>query len=118
MTSDEVWDLLGVISSFDRRKLNPADGPAWEAVVGDLPFGECRDAVVAHYRTRREWIMPADIRNAVKALVTERLNRNPVRPPPPELTDDPQAYIQALKGNISAAVANGDAPRAIEGGHE
>ena len=120
MTSDEVWDLLGVIAGIDHRTLGEKDGEIWEAMVGDLDFGDALAAVGAYYREQREWIMPADIRAAVRAMQTERIERSPVPPPPAELTDDPQAYIAALRRSTIAAAAApltaGERRAAIGGG--
>ncbi|MEU1736496.1 hypothetical protein [Streptosporangium sp. NPDC020145] len=84
MTPEETIDLLSLAASFDRRTVGRADVMAWHAAVGDLDFADARDAVVAHYRDNREWIMPADVRKRVKAVREERLARQPVPAPPAE----------------------------------
>src|SRR6266436_2116926 len=108
MTSDEVFDLLEVIAACDRRTVGESDADVWEALVGDLELNDARIAVLAHYRESREFVMPADIRQRVKDMQIQRLERTPVPPPPAELTDNPQAYIAALRGSAQQ-IASGTA---------
>src|ERR1035441_4680207 len=82
MTSDEVWDLLELISSIDRRKVGLTDRQVWEGLVGDLSAADAQAAVIAHYRESREWIMPADVRTRVKAMRADRLAHEIVPAPP------------------------------------
>jgi hypothetical protein len=96
MTSDEVWDLLELISSIDRRKVGLTDRQVWEGLVGDLPAVDAQAAVIAYYRESREWIMPADVRTRVKAMRRDRLEREPV----PRLPADPGQFRAGLQGTI------------------
>ena len=96
MTSDEVWDLLELISSIDRRKVGLTDRQVWEGLVGDLCAADAQAAVVAHYRESREWIMPADVRTRVKAMRRDRLEREIVPAPPA----DPGPFRAGLQDNI------------------
>lgn len=106
MNAIDIGKLLGKVASFDLRTTGPADIIAWGQVLGDLDYGDCELAVLAHYRDSRERIMPADIRSAVKAIQAERLERSLVPPPPHELTDNPAEYIRALRqSNADAASA-------------
>ena len=92
MTTDEVIDLLTFMASFDRRTVGQADVAAWKLAVGDLPFADAQEAVLAHYRESRDWAMPVDIRDRVKAMRGERLKSVPMSDPPDEVADDPAAY--------------------------
>lgn len=115
MTSDEVWDLLEIIASIDRRKLGLTDRQVWEGLIGDLPAADAQAAVTAHYRETREWIMPADVRTRVKAMRRDRLAREIVPAPPPEVADDPARFRETLKADLRA-IADGKAiPKAIGG---
>lgn len=113
MTYDEVCDILAVAAAYDRRTIGEADSEAWEAAVGDLPFRDARDAVVAHYRESREWVMPSDIRQRVKAVQAERLRVTPIPPPPPELLDDPPAYRKHLRESAQRIAEGRPVLRAI-----
>ena len=113
MTSDEVWDLLELVSSIDRRKVGLTDRQVWEGLIGDLSAADAQAAVVAHYRESREWIMPADVRTRVKALRRDRLSREIVPAPPAELADEPGRYRAELRAEVRK-IADGLAiPKAI-----
>lgn len=88
MTPAEAQMLLGIAASFDNRKPNEEAAVAWAAVLGDLEFVACRDAIVEHYRESREWIMPADVVSRVRHRVTERFRAFGTLIPPEEVRDD------------------------------
>ena len=113
MTSDEVWDLLELIASIDRRKVGLTDRQVWEGLVGDLSAADAQAAVIAHYRESREWIMPADVRTRVKALRRDRLEHEIIPAPPAELADEPGRWRSELNAEIRK-IADGMAiPKAI-----
>jgi hypothetical protein len=109
VTSDEVFDLLAVIAAYDHRTLGDADGDAWEMAVGDLAFSDARMAVVAHYRESREWIMPADVRERVRAIRQARLDAAGETPIPRELADRPIEAREWLQ-RTRDAIADGQPP--------
>ena len=88
MTPAEAQMLLGIAASFDNRKPSEEAALAWAAVLSDLEFVSCRDAIVRHYRESREWIMPADIVSRVRQKVTERFRAFGTLIPPEEVRDD------------------------------
>jgi hypothetical protein len=100
VTPEETIDLLTVAAAFDRRTTGEADVTAWHAAIGDLEFSDSRDAIVAHYRDSGEWIMPADVRNRVKATRRDRLEREIVGAPSAELADEPGQYREAIRGRV------------------
>lgn len=116
MGPEEVIDLLSTAAAFDRRTVGEADVIAWTATVGDLDFGDARDAVVQHYRDSREWLMPADVRKIVKAMREARLAREVLPAPEPELTDDQRAYKAALDQNIEQIADGRSVGRALAAG--
>lgn len=67
MNLAEAGQLLAVCSAFDRRHADEIEVAAWAKVLGDMDYADCEAAVIAHYQTTREWIMPADIRALAKA---------------------------------------------------
>lgn len=113
MTLDETIDLLTVAVAFDRRTVGEADAIAWHAAVGDLDFADSREAVIAHYRASRDWIMPADVRSRVKALRRDRLDREIAPAPPAELTDNPGRYRAELQTRIREIADGRSVQRAI-----
>lgn len=75
MSPAEAAALLGVCALYDNRQADD-DGDtarAWALALDGLTFDDCRQAVVSHYTTKRDWIMPSDIRDYVKAIRNERL---------------------------------------------
>ena len=115
MTSDEVWDLLELIASIDRRKVGLTDRQTWQGLVGDLSSADAQAAVVAHFRESREWIMPADVRTRVKAMRADRLSREIVPAPPAELADDPGRFRAELKNELRNIADGFSIPKAIAG---
>lgn len=109
MTSDEVWDLLELIASIDRRKVGLTDRKTWEGLIGDLPAADAQAAVIGHYRESREWIMPADVRARVKAMRRDRLAREIVPAPPA----DPGQYRGGLRASITEIADGKRVPPAI-----
>lgn len=112
MTLDETIDLLAVATAFDRRTVGEGDAVAWYAALGDLDFADSRQAVIAHYRERREWIMPADVRTRVKAIREARLDEGEKFLDPPSGLDGP-SYQQWLI-NARKRIADGNHQRALE----
>lgn len=96
MTPEEAGKLLGICASYDNRNVDELNVYAWFRVVGDLPYGQCEQAVVAHYSESREWIMPADVRKRVKQAQHGEASRGRIR----ELLD-PETYraqVEAADG--------------------
>ena len=111
MNATEAGKLVALMALYDNRKVSDPDIVAWLKVVGDLQYGDCESAVVAHYQETRERIMPADIRQRVRVIRAKRLDRAEVPAPPPELVDDWPAYQAALHA-ARVAAADGRDPEA------
>lgn len=75
MTKTEVASLLALIAAFDRRTVGEADVEAWHLIVGDLEAADCAAGVREHYTTKRDWIMPADVRTFAVAEARRREGR-------------------------------------------
>ncbi|HMG65749.1 MAG TPA: hypothetical protein VK599_22615 [Streptosporangiaceae bacterium] len=121
MNSDEVGLLLGLMALADNRK-PPEDDEGreamigfWLSMVGDLRYIDAAEAVQQHYRESRNWIMPSDIRERVRAVRQGRLNITPVPPAPPDVADDPDAYRE-WRGTWRKRIADGDHVRPAIGG--
>jgi hypothetical protein len=105
MTPAEASALLTVAAAFDNRKPDPDAAKAWSIALGDLPFVDCRDAIVAHYQRTTDWLMPAHVIGAVRKVRQNRLEDAPVLTPPPGLTV--AEYLTWLKG-ARARIAAGE----------
>jgi hypothetical protein len=96
MTLEETIDLLVLAGAFDRRNIGESDTVAWHAALGDIPFADAQIAVIDHYREHREFIMPADVWQRVKAMRRDRIARAVLNAPEPELTEAPGRYMAAI----------------------
>ncbi|TQN30586.1 hypothetical protein FHX37_0468 [Haloactinospora alba] len=109
MDEEQVGAILAVAATYDSRTTGRSDVLAWQQVIEDLPFEECRDAVIRWYSTSRpRRIQPGDVRDAVRAARAERRNHaawDAARPPVDP--DDVDAYQQWLRDGAAAAA---DAP--------
>ena len=106
MKPTEAAALLTICAAYDNRKPDPDAAKAWAMALDPYRFEDCRDAIVQHYRTSREWIMPADVITAVKKTRTSRLEDVAPCPPPGLDPDDTEAYKTWLAG-VRKAIADG-----------
>lgn len=86
MTPTEAQVLLTMASTFDNRKPSEDAAKAWAAALDDQRFEDCRLAVIEHYRTSAEWLMPATVRIAVRRIRSKRIAEGGTLTPPPDLT--------------------------------
>lgn len=110
MTPAEAAVLTGIAASFDNRKPDEAAATAWAMALDGLRFEDCRDAIVSHYRTSREWIMPIDVITTVKRMRTSRLEDAPPVDPPAGHDPDNVADHLAWLGWTRKAIADGVPP--------
>ena len=115
MTIDETIDLLTAAAAFDRRTVGKADAVAWHTVVGDLPLDDCLVAVRGHYTDTTDWLMPAHVRQRVKAMRRDRIARAIPAAPPAEVADVPGRYKAALEAGIRRIADGRSMHRAIGG---
>ena len=88
MNTQEAAALLAVAAAFDNRKPDADAAQAWAIALANYEFNSCRDAVVAHYRESREWLMPADVTSRVRVIAAERMRPFGTLVPPAELQGD------------------------------
>ena len=112
MTPSQVAELLTFCAAFDRRTIGKADVLAWHTVLGDIDHAEASDAVSAHYRDQTRWIMPADIRGAVRTVHRDRLERHTEAHPPAGDTGD-HAYQAALLAERTAVASGQTRPHSV-----
>ncbi|HET9893768.1 MAG TPA: hypothetical protein VFQ44_02430 [Streptosporangiaceae bacterium] len=113
MNAVEVGELLGTCAAFDGRNEGDSVTLAWTKALGHLDYADCEQAVLDHYTAGGRWIMPSDVIAGVRAIQAQRIERARIQPPPPELTDDGTAYVQALR---QATFRAASPQAAIEGG--
>ncbi len=87
MSPAEAQVLLSMAAAYDNRRPDPDAAKAWAAALDDLRFDDCRVALIQHYRSSTEWLMPAAIRTAVRKLRAKRIDEHPPLTPPPGLDD-------------------------------
>lgn len=76
----------------------------WFDLLKDLSYADCETAMFKVAK-RQPWVSPAEIRQQLAETRRARLRQAELPDPPPELTDDPVAYLAALR---AAATAIGD----------
>lgn len=116
MTPSQTAELLAFAAAFDRRTLGKADVLAWHTVLTDIDYEAAKQAVTAHYATETRWIMPADIRQAVRKQRADTANNIHGPGLPAEIPDadpdDVRAYLTAVKEQRTRA-ADGLQPRPV-----
>jgi len=115
MNAEQAGQVLAKCASYDRRKTGDADTIAWYQVLQDLSYDDCIAAVIAHYSDTTDWIMPAHIRQRVKAMRADRLSREITPAPPHELADEPGRFRAELKANLREIADGFSIPKAIAG---
>lgn len=97
MTPAEAQVLLTMASGVDNRKIDETGdtAKAWAAILDDIRFDDARVALIEHFKTSTEYLMPVMIRTAVKRMRKKRIDDHPPLTPPPDLT--PLETIDWLK---------------------
>lgn len=107
MTRREIALLLAMVSSYDRRSAGEAEIVAWHAALDDIALEDAKQAVVAHFRESRDWLMPADVRRHVKASRQEQAGRQPaINSAAVRQTDPPPIWFET-KRKLAAKRAKG-----------
>ena len=113
MNLTDTAKLLTMVAAFYRRTIGEADVTAWQAALDDLRFEDCREAVVAHFRTSSDYLMPVAVRSAVKAMRRDRLERDVEAFIPDADPNDPTAYIEAMKARRARIADGTERPRPV-----
>lgn len=102
----ETAAILAMVTALDsRRSFGELDAKAWQAVIGDFSFDDCREALIGHYRESPHSITPSDIATRVAAARRARIG-NRVAPLPPVDPNDVVRYKSWI-GAWSTAIADG-----------
>lgn len=113
----ETAGVLAMISALDSRKVyGEIDAQAWHAVIGDLRFDDCREAVIQHYRESPHSITPADVRGKVTAVRKSRIGDRiaPVPPIDPSDTASYQQWQQAWYRGVGDGLTVDEAERVAD----
>jgi len=105
MTPAEAAMLLTVAASFDNRKPDPDAAKAWAVALEGYRFEDCRDAIVRHFRSTSEYLLPVHVIRGVKAIRKQRLDDHPLPPVPVGMTD---AAELTWKRDMRDRIANGE----------
>lgn len=106
MTPSETAELLGTIQAFDRRTVGEADIMAWHVTLADVALADARAAVLEHFSSSKDWLMPSDIKAIITATRRRRIGAVEAVTPPWQLADNP-AGEQRWVSNYRHAVADG-----------
>lgn len=77
MTPGDVARLLAACAMYDFRAIEDEDAEAWFPLIGDLDYGDAMESVRRHYQNSTDRMMPAHVRQGVKAIREERRRLEP-----------------------------------------
>ena len=101
MTPAEAQVLLSMASAFDNRKPDADAARAWSAALDGLRFEDCRDALIEHYKTSTDYLMPVLIRTAVRRIRSKRIAEVGDLIPPPGLSElEQRQWLRDAKRRI------------------
>lgn len=101
MTPAEAQVLLSMASAFDNRKPDADAARAWSAALDGLRFEDCRDALIEHYKTSTDYLMPVMIRTAVRRIRSKRIAEVGDLIPPPGLSElEQRQWLRDAKRRI------------------
>lgn len=100
MNRSEIALLLGLCAARDNRRVDEVMVAAWHEDLADVTLADAREAVARHYRESTDRIMPAHIRQQVKAIREERRRRDPheVRALPSRFEADVARDVRVREG--------------------
>lgn len=101
MTPGEVARLLAACAMYDFRTVEKPDVAAWSHVIGDLDYDDAMEAVKRHYQAQTERMMPAHVRQGVKAIREERrrMERSAARELPSVFEEDMNRQVRMQAGS-------------------
>lgn len=90
LTLDEANNVLTVAASFDKRTIGELDITMWQQALRGLDFQTCAAAVIKHYSTTTDYLLPVHIcrlvadeireRDAARRIADADIERQPERP--------------------------------------
>ncbi len=106
MKPSEATVALTLAASFDNRQVSEAGARAWAEIMPHIGLEDAKNAIIQHFATSREYLMPVDVIRLVNAMRAERTRSIELPIPPRELADYPQAESQWLMA-FKAAISDG-----------
>lgn len=111
----EAAILQAKIVAYDSRNTSSLTDAAWAEALDDVTLPDALEAVRAHYRTQTRWIMPADVRTAVKAMRRDRLDRAGHPDLPDDLDRDQElAYARRWRALVGSGVPADEATARVD----
>ncbi len=110
MTRTETAQLLTMIAAYDRRTIGDADVIAWHDLLTDARFTDAKQAVSRHYSASRQWMMPVELLDGIKAIRSERLKRAEGKFVYAGDPDDPAEYRRQLAEHRQRVADGADVP--------
>lgn len=116
MNLAETHALLTLIATLDRRRFDDPTVIAWQEILAEQPFDDCRTAVINHFRENTDYLMPVHVTRGAEQIDHDRrrkareaaehrcliaLESDPTR-------RDRSADIQALITQLRAALPPGN----------
>lgn len=92
--------LLSMCATVDNRKPDEDAARAWAAMLDGLRFEDCRVAVVEHYKTSTDWLMPAKVRADVRRMRAKRIEQHPPLTPPPGTEAEQRAWLRDARRRV------------------
>jgi len=100
MTPTEAAALLAIAAAYDNRQPNPETAQAWALALDGLRFEDCRDAIVRHFQTSTDWVMPPHVIAEVKRIRSKRITDHPPLTPPPGTEAEQRTWLAEARRRI------------------
>ena len=71
----QTHDLLTLAAKYDNRRFDDATVVAWQEIFADQPYDDCRTAVVRHFASTTDYLMPVHVLRGANDLDRERRRR-------------------------------------------
>lgn len=113
-TLADAYELLAVAQSFDRRTVGDFDAESWRRAMHGLRLDDAKAAIVEHFTTSTDWLMPAHVRAGVTRIRKDRIERRAIDWVPDADPDDPIAYQRALREANARAADGTEQPRDLQ----
>lgn len=72
MNLAETHALLTLAATLDNRRFDDATVVAWQEILADQPFDDCRTAVIRHFASTTDYLLPAHVIRGAAEIDRER----------------------------------------------
>ena len=116
MNLTQTADLLTLAAKYDNRRFDDATVVAWREILADLPYTDCRSALVSHFATSTDYLMPVHVRTGALEVDRDRRRRDREQREAAEqlaIEADPTRYdrsdeVRALLAELRDSLPDGD----------